>query len=326
MIEALCRDVLDSWGELAPGTPAPQRVRALKWSGTDYPDPESALLFFLFADRSPRPIAVAKVARSARGDRAIVQEAEKLERARGVLPSELRSTMPHVVRAGAINGSAYLLATAAQGEVELHHTWGARRARLSDRRIARALDWCSRVAAATACGRVSTAEWLGATLEELLAAMNLLGLAPHAGRTLESRFPSLSASEWPAGLAHGDFFPGNIVFGPREEIAVVDWAQSEACAPSFFDPLTYELSFSLHEAFAGRSLSTAAHREVASIPAFASFRDGAREHGLDLGPGSDARLATALRCAWRDATAGIGRERSARAWVRILELEIGWSG
>lgn len=100
MIESLARELLASWSDLAPHRAPPRRVHVLKWSVADYPHPASALLFFLFADRDVRPVAVAKVARVASGDAAVVREAEQLHRARLALPDDLRGTLPRPLRAG----------------------------------------------------------------------------------------------------------------------------------------------------------------------------------------------------------------------------------
>ena len=322
MIEALEREVREAWGELAPHRRPPARVYALKWSGGDYPGPGAALLFFLFADGDTQPVAVAKVARVASGDAAVVREAEQLERARAMLPAALRGTLPELVRAGAINGRAYLITEAAPGAVELHHTWGARRARKCNPRIAAALDWCTQVAEATASGSVTAARWLGVAPATLLDELTRCGLGPEGKRSLEARLPGLLEAQWPAGLAHGDFFPGNVVFASGGGIRVVDWALAESPAPFFFDLLTYELSFALHQAFAGQIPSAAEHRQVSTLPAFEGSRRHWSRNGVALELGSDARLATALRSAWRDASGEEGRERSARAWVRVLELEL----
>ena len=322
MIESLARELRGCWSDLAPHRAPPERVHGLKWSVADYPHPGSALLFFLFADRDAHPVAVAKVARTASGDAALVHEAEQLQRARQALPDEVRGTLPRLLRAGALDGRAYLLTAAAPGEVEQHHTWGARRARRSARRMAAALDWCTRVAGATTSSTVTGASWLGAAPEGLLDACTRLGLGSESRRSMEARLPALLAATWPAGLAHADFFPGNLVFGPHRTLTVVDWALAEFAAPVFLDSLCYEFSFALHRARPGLPLDAAEHRAVHALPPFAALRRHWHTRGLSLELGSDARLATALHGAWRDATSGEERHGAAQAWVRVLELEL----
>jgi aminoglycoside phosphotransferase (APT) family kinase protein len=325
MIETLVLEVKAAWSELAPGRPAPRHVHALKWNGADYPNPANALLVFLFADDDSHPSAVAKVARVASGDAAIVREARSLESVRGVLPDDSKSAVPVPVRAGAINGRAYLLTSAVAGETELHHTWGARVARRADRRIALALAWCTRMAEVTTNGTIAGARWLDAPAEALLDRMAALGLAAEARSKLAARLPQLLATEWPAGFAHGDFFPGNVVFAPAGRIGVVDWALAEPMAPLFFDALTYEMSFALHTAFSGHALAAGEYARVHDLDAFVALREHWKKNGMQVELGSDARLATALHAAWRDGTPGAERAQSAGAWVRVLESEIGFA-
>jgi hypothetical protein len=322
MIEALSQALRESWNAVAPGRPSPRRVHVLKWGGSDYPHPGAALLLFLFADRDSRPVAVAKVARASNGDAAIVREAEQLALAHRTLAADLQAALPRILRAGAINGRAFLLCSASPGEVEMHHTWGAKRARKCSSRLAAALGWCTRLAASSASGSVAADAWLGAGPEELLRQCTALGLPEGLRRELAARLPGLLGRRWPAGFAHGDFFPGNVLFGRRGVAGVVDWALAEPQAPVFFDPLTYELSFALHRAHARIALDVGEHRQTAALPPFAAIRQHFAAAGLDLEVGSDARLATILKSLHRDAAWGAERQRSAEAWLRVLELEL----
>jgi hypothetical protein len=324
MIEALAHEVKAAWSELAPHRPLPRHVHALKWDVADYPDPARAMLIFLFADGDTHPVAVAKVARIANGDARIIQEAAALQHVRRALPDELGRDVPVLVRAGAINGRAYLLTTAMDGEVEMHHTWPARRRRRASRHVGQAMEWCTRATAATQSAAVTGAQWLGADADALLGALAELGVVTEAQQKIAVRMPSLLAGTWPAGLAHGDYFPGNVLFGRHGRLGVVDWALAEQAAPFFFDALTYELSFAIHRAYAGTPLDAREHAAVHELAPFAAWRARWRDTGVDLGLGSDARLCTALHTARRDARAGEERVRAARAWVRVLELEALW--
>jgi hypothetical protein len=304
-------------------------VHAAKLSHEDYPPAASPLLFLLFADDEAHPVAVAKVARGPEGDALVEREARALDSARRMLPPELAESIPRPLRVGAINGRASLLATGLPGEVELHHTWGARAARRRSHCIAVALDWIRRAVDATRSGMIRAGEWLAPSPGAAIASLERLGCRPDVLPHLDACFTEGWNMEWPCGLVHGDYFPGNLLFarpGARRQswrdVSVVDWMLAEPRAPLVCDPVTYELSFSVQALRWGRQVDAAEIRAVHDLPAFEWCRRAWRERGMDLGLGGWARVATLVHAALRDGDPTSGRTAIGASWLRLLELEI----
>jgi Ser/Thr protein kinase RdoA (MazF antagonist) len=134
--------------------------------------------------------------------------------------------------------------------------------------------------------------------------------------------PELLASDWPAGIAHGDYFAGNVLFDGSRIGGIVDWSLFEAVAPQFLDPLTYELSFGLHAVQHGPPPSGAELRAVHALPAFAAARERAAERGMDWGLASAARLAVLVWSALRDGESASERAAIGRSWVTLLAAEV----
>jgi len=329
VIATLEKLALDRWEDIAAGRARPSRFHIAKLSHEQYPPEVSPLVFLLFPDRAARPAAVAKVARVAAGDAAIETEARALENVRRSLPSPLRDQVPRPFGGGTLNGRAYLLETALAGEVELHHTWGARGARRSRSRIRAALEWIGQAQAATASSSVRASDWLAPSPDEILRGLERLGCGGEALARFSRLVPELATTQWPGALVHGDFFPGNVLFGRASssaagwrDIAVVDWMLAESCAPSFVDVVTYELSFSTQAVHSGRRPTADEIRAVHDLEPFAAARAGWRQRGVDIGLGSLARFATMAHAALRDGDPAAGRGRIGSTWARLLEFEL----
>jgi len=330
MIPQLEHWIADAWTSLAPQRPMPRQLHIAKFSLQDYPSPTSALLFLAFADRGSEPVAVAKVARIPEGDATVLQEARMIEQVRNRLPDEFLDSLPRAVRVGRLNDRAALLMNALDGKVEMHHTWGAKMMRQSKPHIDAALEWIDRVAIATSQGTCRAGEWLGGTPHEAVQALSDLGCSSTALDLMEPRLEDLWMTSWPSGLAHGDYFPGNILFGRgaagrtgSRAVSVVDWMLAELEAPAFFDPLFYELSFLAQELYTGGSVDSEAVRAVHEMPPFSDLRHRWMERGIDIGIRSPARLATLVHATLRDARIDQARAAIARCWMKLLEIEVG---
>ena len=322
MIQALEQNLRAHWNELAPRAASPRALHFMKFGWEDSPHLASPLVFLVFADRDTQPVAVAKAARAATADAAVDREHEHLMLAHRILPPALAAVVPRPVAHGRVNGRSFLLASGLPGELELHHTWGAERARSCGGRIAAALGWARHAGAATPAAEVGLCEWLGVpSPESILARFTPRWSAANLLR-LEPRLRAACAVRWRAGLAHGDFFPGNLLFSGDALTGVVDWTHAFQCAPLFTDPVLYELSFALDV------LQRDPHRvglEIAAVqalPPFAAARRDLEAQGIDLRPGSDARMAVLVAGAVRDEGAWGMRAGFAARCEQLLQLEL----
>jgi hypothetical protein len=245
-------------------------------------------------------------------------EALALDRLAPLLPESMRAVVPKLLHRGRLNGRAAVLMTALPGEVELHNTWSCQRARSRGEPILSALAWALKLAQVTRAEPLRLCEWIGeAEVELVLDAAK--AWEPHRRQALGQQIREAWETQWPAGLAHGDYFPGNLLFRRRVLSGVVDWAMASERLPPFFDVLTYELSFFVQRARQGETPSLAALAEVHDLPPFAALRRRLNPLGLAVGLGSPARLATLL---WlRKSAVDCQRPRMADAFLRLLAAE-----
>jgi len=322
MIEALERLLREHWPQVSAELEPPRRVHFLKLGLEEYPEPGGAFVLLAFVDGRRHPVAVAKVAREIEGDAGVEHEGRTLAHLQQSLPESLASKLPKLVHSGRLNGRASVLLRALPGSVELHNTWGARRAQNRQTCMESALQWIWELVQSLPAPPIAFRDWvereaLGACLEDV----TVLGWDQTARHALEKRIEALESQVWPAGHAHGDFFPGNLLFHRRQLTGVIDWALADARAPLFHDALTYELSFAVGAARAGRAPDASETRRVHELGAFAGMRARMQSVGIDTALGADARVATLLalhQSAWR-----CGRRVMRRAFVHLLHAEIG---
>lgn len=323
MIAELEQHVRECWGEIAPGAPQPRRVQFLKLNAEDYPEPLSALVLLAIADRASQPVAVAKISRAPASDPTIRREAEQLELVHRSLPPELTRVVPRLVRSATVNGRPFILTPCLPGEIELHHTWGPRRALSCSARISSALRWARDVALASPSEPIGVGEWLrlespGALSETL----ETWGWSTAELRALEERLSGMWGIRWPAGLSQGDFFPGNVLFERNTLSGVVDWGLSSARAPVFCDLLFYEAAFSLHAVNVGRIPDVEERRAVHGLPPFAEVRDSLRHLGVDVGFGGHASLAVLLAGVLSSRGMWGQRRRTSTRYIQLLRLHV----
>ena len=302
------------------GEPAPRHVHCLKFGVADYANPGTAFVFFVFRDQSAHPSAVAKVARDAVGDPAVRREVESVRTERAQVGAALAALIPEPLADGEMNGRAFGAWTALGGTLDLHHVAGARGARGAETRIAAALAFLRDVQRATPAAPVSALEWIG-SWDSVRAELAAAGSTAEVLETLAAVAATVWHTAWPAALAHGDFFPGNILFDAGRVSGVVDWATVLPRAPIWLDPLGYELSFALHALLVGRGAETYERRATAGLRPFAAYGAGLAAAGVDVGWGSAARLLTVVAGAVREMRAGVARRGVAALWLRLLELE-----
>jgi hypothetical protein len=312
-----------AWRETcaARGAKPPAKLHVLKLgTAAAYTHPAAPIVLLLFGDRNARPLAAAKLARVAAGDAIVEAEAAHLAMLRPRLPSPMAASVPEVLASGRVNGRAFVLCTALAGAVELHHTWDVRCARRAATRIGAALGWIAAAAAAAPAAAIDCEDWLG-PLDAALATLSELGLDASTASRLHRRLGSCWRTPWPAGLAHGDYFPGNLLFARGDRVGVVDWSMASVRMPLHVDPLTYELSFGLHALAANGRREPGDHRALHAFAPFVAARRRLSELGIDVSLGGDARLVAAVGGVLREAAAGPDRRATVARWVRLLELE-----
>ncbi len=322
MIEELERLLREHWPEVSAKPALPRRMHWLKLGLEEYPEPGEAFVLLAFVDRRREPVAVAKVARDTAGDARVEHEGQFLAHLHRSLPESLSSKLPNLLQCGRLNGHAYVLMRALPGAVELHNTWGARRAQRRQARMESALQWMWALAQSQPASTIAFHDWVdGDAIRACLDDATALGWDALAHRALMVRIDALQSQVWPAAPAHGDFFPGNLLFRGRRLAGVIDWALADARAPVFHDALTYELSFAVGAARAGRAVDAHEMRRVHALRAFVAMRERLQSLGIDAGLGADPRLATLL--ALHQSARRCGRRTMQRAFVNILRAEIG---
>ncbi len=323
MIDALEDRVRAHWRELSPA-PEPRALHFLKFNWSDFPDPETPLVFLGFADGSDRPVAVVKAARIESGDALVEREYAQLGAAHAAFPEALRHVIPVPLHLWRVNGRACLLSTAVPGTTELVNTWGPRAAARRARAIAAALQWSRAVSMRTAREPMRLCAWLD--VPDARTILNILserGWSDETLRALEPRVFEASEIEWPAAFVHGDFFAGNLLYEGDALSGVVDWGGSFERAPIFVDPLTYELSFALHALFDGREPSAEERAAAHALAPIADCRRALQEAGVDVSLGSHARLAVLLAGTLAHGPAWRTRHAASLRYERLLRLEWG---
>lgn len=317
MIQDLERALRSCWERLGTG-PAPPRFHFLKLASEAHPAASVPFLLFAFAPGGRAPLAVAKVARASEGDAAVAAEAAFLTALHARLPAAVAAPVPRLLHCGHTNGRAFALMSAVPGEVEMHNTWSGARARHAAPRITAALDWAWSLAQSTASPVVTCGGWIGeAALREFQSGVEAQAWEPERRDNLERRLRAAWNDRWPTGVAHGDFFPGNVLFHGHRLGGVVDWALGAEAVPCFFDTLTYETSFAVQAAHRPRGgLEPELLRAVHGLPPFRTAQRRLQALGIDTRLGSTARAATLVmlhRAARRH-----GRESVCRAMACIL--------
>ncbi len=94
-------------------------------------------------------------------------------------------------------------------------------------------------------------------------------------------------------------------------------------APLFVDVLTYELAFSLHAVYEGRTPSRDERQRAFALKPLARARQRLREAGVDLSPGSLARVALLVAGSAAVGPAWLTRDAAASRFGTLLRLECG---
>lgn len=202
--------------------------------------PAGRAAVFAFPRRGATPVAVMKVRARDEGAPDLGGEARALERL-AHLSEDVVETVPRLLAHRRESGREVLVTTALPGRsgyVALHR--GRAPVRDADRQLEAVAEWLARLHRGTRQGTRPAAE-----------SLERVGAAAGAGRRAE-------ADDWwrgladrlegvcvPAAIAHGDFWPRNVLFEPRggrgrEPVSgVVDWERWAACGPVTGDLLDF---------------------------------------------------------------------------------------
>lgn len=192
-------------------------------------------------------VAVLKVSRSASGDDTLLAQQRTLQRlAADERLAAWRRLLPEVLGHGMVAARVYSIESALPGTVgtsipDAVATDDARRS---------AIDAISGLHRAT--GRVETAstELIDAWLEPALSLVAEVP-APFAtarrssavARVREELRAALEGRGVWVSSTHGDYFPGNIFYGPSKTVeGIIDWAQAREDDPAIVDPMTLILT------------------------------------------------------------------------------------
>lgn len=314
----------DCWTSLAPGRPAPRRIHCMKLGWLPYPAPESALVVFLFADADDTPFAVAKAARVAAGDALVRAEIAALATMHNRLSGSLVRRCPLGVASGTCNERAWLLMTALPGQVEMHHMWGIPPHPATFPRLQAALDFAAELRRQHAPGPLRTPEFLARSSPAQVVHDIAAAWHDHEQAALLDVLEKNWERAWPAGPAHGDFFPGNVLFDGTRVSGVVDWSFGSEQQPFFVDVLQYELSFLLHAALVHRLPALAVRRQLQQATPFARARARLAADGVeDCGLGGAARRIFMVAGALRRTGIWAARAQTAGLCAELLRTELG---
>lgn len=205
----------------------------------------------------PELAAVLKVARTPAGDAVLLLQQETLQRlAAQARLGAWRRLLPAVLAHGTVGARRYSVERAVPGTVGTALPGSAGTKQATARAAVRAVSQLHRVT-----GRVAVASpelvdrWLEPGLSLVADAPMLLGPARRRGlvdRLRDRIRSSVAGREVWLATTHGDYFPGNIFFGPPTATdgagadgvgvaGIIDWAQSREDDPALIDPMTFLL-------------------------------------------------------------------------------------
>ena len=324
MIATLREAARDCWTSLAPGRPAPRRIHCMKLGWLPYPAPESALVVLLFADGDDSPFAVAKTARVAAGDALVRAEIAALATMQRRLSGPLARHCPLGVASGTCNERTWLLMTALPGQVEMHHMWRIPPHPDTFPRLQAALDFAAELRRQHAPGPMRTQEFLARSSPTQVVRDIAATWHTHEQAALLDVLEKNWERAWPAGPAHGDFFPGNVLFDETGVSGVVDWSFGSEQQPYFVDVLQYELSFLLHATLVRHLPELAVRRQLQQAEPFAHAQARLAADGVEqCGPGGAARSIFMVAGALRRTGIWAARAQTADVYAELLRTELG---
>jgi len=191
--------------------------------------------------------AVLKLSRSGCGDDSLLSQQRTLQRlAADERLASWRRLLPEVVAHGMVASHVYSIESALSGTVGTSIPDVA----ATDDAHRHALDAISGLHRATGRVETASAELIDAWLEpalSLVAEVPALFAGARRSSAVERVREELRAALEGRGVwvssTHGDYFPGNIFYGPSRTVeGIIDWGQAREDDPAVIDPMTLLLA------------------------------------------------------------------------------------
>jgi aminoglycoside phosphotransferase (APT) family kinase protein len=269
LIDAIREFINDRWGHLRPGRP--RLSSAILAGANKSPSAKVAIIFF---DESGAVAAVAKVARTPAGERALRAESAALHRFWSAGAEAVIRHAPEPLALDRIGTRLVFVMSPVSGEPMFtrYHTPG----HTSDPgRVAQDFDaaraWLLRFhrdthVADTRSTSTAFDRWVGSVFQRY---RSQIGWSESEERLLEAvtaRARELSGCSLPLTGVHGDYWMGNILTRRHTVQGVIDWELSRVSAPPLADVYKFPTSygFYLDRIYGGSDGSVPGHPERAA--------------------------------------------------------------
>lgn len=219
--------------------------------GIDYDRAAKVTLLMFGADGEPR--FVAKLARRAESERALVAEYNALVELWSAGPRTVSAELPRPLALEDVAGRQVLLSTAVRGTpltVGYYTPGHVRRPNRVAQDFALAGTWLSRFQRATRSGTATIGpaafnEWIRPTMARYRAEV---GWNSCESRLFTERLPALcgalSGTDVPVVAVHGDYAPGNVLVSNGRVSGVIDWELGRGAGLPFSDLFKFAASYS----------------------------------------------------------------------------------
>jgi Phosphotransferase enzyme family len=210
-------------------------------------DPNAKLTILLFPPGAERPAFVVKVPTSDVAARSVDRETARLSDLADCDLGAVSGTVPRVVARLEHHGRPVLVTTALPGRSMLagYHSW-----RHTARRGAVAADFAAAGAWLSALHRFTTGarrtEAMGSVAEAIRDRFGGRGGGAEDAACAEGLRQRLAGYPVPAGVVHGDFWPGNLLGRDGEVSGVIDWEMARLDGPVTSDLARFVIAYSLY--------------------------------------------------------------------------------
>lgn len=212
-------------------------------------DPNAKITILLFPPGTAQPSYVAKVPTTETAARSVEREAARLTDLAGAALGAASVTVPRVVARLEHLGKPVLVTTALPGRSMLagYHAWRhtARRASVAAD-LAAAGAWLSGLHRGCAIGACRADAALDGVPEAISARFGARDGAAADLAAVETLRRRLAAVRVPAGVVHGDFWPGNLLVSNGEVSGVIDWEMARLDGPATCDLARFAVTYSLY--------------------------------------------------------------------------------
>jgi aminoglycoside phosphotransferase (APT) family kinase protein len=207
-------------------------------------DPNAKLTILLFPPGQGRPAYVAKVPTTDAAARSVEREAARLA---DIAALECGPAVPRIAGHVEHLGHPVLVTTAQPGRSMLaaYHAWHhtARPASVAAD-YAAAGTWLGALHRSTATGTVSLGSALDGVADAISARFGRGAVADIA--SLGALHGRLAGHRVPAGVVHGDFWPGNLLIAGGRIRGVIDWEMSRRSGDSTRDLARFVVAYSMY--------------------------------------------------------------------------------